>query len=310
MVGALADWFAVTALFRYPLGIPIPHTAIIPRARTTSAAASATSCRATSSRPTSSASGSRRRGSPSASVGWLAQPANAERAAEATADALGGVVEVLDDRDVQEALGSAVEKRLARTEVAPLLGKAIDVAVEGGHHQRMLDGVMRGLVSFLDDNRTMLRDRLDQESPWWVPGGDRRPRLQQDVHRCRTVPRRRLGDAEPRVSSQHRPAHPGVGDQASRGPGADRQVRVDEAGGARAPRRPGLAAVAVGRGQGVVARGGQRSGERPAPATRPRLRHSRTSPRRRSPSCRPRSTGGSRAWCCTSPSTTGARSPS
>jgi uncharacterized membrane-anchored protein YjiN (DUF445 family) len=100
---------------------------------------------------------------------WLAQPVNAERAGEAAADALGGVVEVLDDRDVQEALGSAVEKRLKTTEVAPLLGKAIDVAVEGGHHQRMLDGVMRGLVSFLYDNRSMLRDRLDQESPWWVP---------------------------------------------------------------------------------------------------------------------------------------------
>ncbi len=97
------------------------------------------------------------------------EPHNAERAAEAAADAMGGVLEVLDDRDVQDALGSAVERRLEQTEVAPLLGKAIDVAVEGDHHQRMLDGLMKGIAGFLDENRAMLRDRLDEESPWWVP---------------------------------------------------------------------------------------------------------------------------------------------
>jgi len=48
IIGALADWFAVTALFRHPLGIPIPHTAIIPNARTTSDAASAGSSSRTS----------------------------------------------------------------------------------------------------------------------------------------------------------------------------------------------------------------------------------------------------------------------
>jgi uncharacterized membrane-anchored protein YjiN (DUF445 family) len=79
------------------------------------------------------------------------------------------VLEVLDDRDVEEALGGAVERRLQETDVAPLLAKALDVAVDGGHHQRMLDGVMKGMIHFLDDNQAMLRDRLDQESPWWVP---------------------------------------------------------------------------------------------------------------------------------------------
>jgi uncharacterized membrane-anchored protein YjiN (DUF445 family) len=169
MVGALADWFAVTALFRYPLGIPIPHTAIIPKRKDDIGRSLGDFVQGNFLTP--EVIGERLAGARIAErLGhWLAQPVNAERAGEAAADALGGVVEVLDDRDVQEALGTAVEKRLQTTEVAPLLGKAIDVAVEGGHHQRMLDGVMRGLVSFLDDNRSMLRDRLDQESPWWVP---------------------------------------------------------------------------------------------------------------------------------------------
>ena len=83
--------------------------------------------------------------------------------------AAGGAVEVLDDRDVTEAIGGAVERRLRAIEVAPLLSGPSTVAVEGGHHQRMLDGVMKGLGGFLEDNRRTFRVRLDEESPWWVP---------------------------------------------------------------------------------------------------------------------------------------------
>ena len=169
MVGALADWFAVTALFRHPLGLPIPHTAIIPNRKNEIGRSLGEFVQGNFL--TREVINERLAG---VHVGerfgrWLADPSNAERAAAAAADAMGGVLEVLDDRSVQDALGSAVERRLEATEVAPLLGKAIDVAVEGGHHQRMLDGVMKGIGGFLEDNRTMLRDRLDQESPWWVP---------------------------------------------------------------------------------------------------------------------------------------------
>ena len=119
MVGALADWFAVTALFRYPLGIPIPHTAIIPKRKDDIGRSLGDFVQGNFLTP--EVIGERLAGAKIAErLGhWLAQPANAERAGEAAADALGGVVEVLDDRDVQEALGTAVEKRLARTEVAP-----------------------------------------------------------------------------------------------------------------------------------------------------------------------------------------------
>ncbi len=169
MVGALADWFAVTALFRRPLGLPIPHTAIIPNRKNEIGRSLGEFVQGnflTREVITERMAGvhvGERLGS------WLSEPNNAERAAEAAADAMGGVLEVLDDRDVEEALGSAVERRLEQTEVAPLLGKAIDVAVDGNHHQRMLDGVMKGIGGFLEDNREMLRDRLDHESPWWVP---------------------------------------------------------------------------------------------------------------------------------------------
>ncbi len=204
MVGALADWFAVTALFRYPLGIPIPHTAIIPQRKDDIGRSLGDFVQGNFLTP--EVIGERLAGAKIAErLGhWLAQPANAERAAEAAADALGGVVEVLDDRDVQEALGTAVEKRLARTEVAPLLGKAIDVAIDGGHHQRMLDGVMRGLVAL---PRRQPGDAARSPRPGVAVVGarvDRRPCVQQDLHRSRALPRRRRGDPGSRGAPQHR----------------------------------------------------------------------------------------------------------
>jgi uncharacterized membrane-anchored protein YjiN (DUF445 family) len=66
-------------------------------------------------------------------------------------------------------LESLVERRVRATPISPLMGKAIDLAVEGGHHQRLLDAVLTGLRSFLDDNKATFRERLDKESPWWIP---------------------------------------------------------------------------------------------------------------------------------------------
>jgi uncharacterized membrane-anchored protein YjiN (DUF445 family) len=100
---------------------------------------------------------------------WLADAANARRAASAVADALHGAIEVIDDAEVQEAIERIVENRIRSVEVAPLLGRTIDLAVEGGHHEKLLDAVLIGLRGFLGDNRDTFRERLTEESPWWVP---------------------------------------------------------------------------------------------------------------------------------------------
>ena len=169
MVGALADWFAVTALFRHPLGLPIPHTAIIPRRKDQIGESLGQFVqenfltREVLHDRLDQAHVGRRLGE------WLQQPANAARAGEGVADALRGSLEVLDDRDVGAALEHLVEQKVRTTPVAPLVGRAIDLAMEGGHHQRLLDAVLTGLAGFLDDNRATFRDRLTRESPWWIP---------------------------------------------------------------------------------------------------------------------------------------------
>jgi len=169
MVGALADWFAVTALFRHPLGLPIPHTAIIPKRKDQIGRSLGQFVE--TNFLTQEVLGER---IAQAHVGqrvgqWLAEPENALRASEALGDALKGTLEVLDDKEVQHGLEGVVRRRIAETPAAPLVGKAIDVSVDGGHHQRLLDAVLVGLGSFLDDNHETFRHRLYQESPWWVP---------------------------------------------------------------------------------------------------------------------------------------------
>ncbi len=171
MVGALADWFAVTALFRHPLGLPIPHTAIIPNRKDQIGQSLGEFVqenfltREVLHERLDQAHVGQRLGT------WLAEDANAAKAGTAVADALRGSLEVIDDRDVGTALEGIIERKVRSTSIAPLMGRAIDLAMEGGHHHRLLDVTLSGLGGFLDDNRSTFRQRLATESPWWVPEG-------------------------------------------------------------------------------------------------------------------------------------------
>ena len=80
-----------------------------------------------------------------------------------------GLLDVLDDDEIQAAVERIVDHRIRSTPAAPLAARILEVSVEQGHHQRLLDAVLTGLGGFLDDNRVTFRRRLDEESPWWVP---------------------------------------------------------------------------------------------------------------------------------------------
>ncbi len=169
MVGALADWFAVSALFRHPLGIPIPHTAIIPHRKDQIGRSLGDFVqtnfltREVLDERLATAKIGKRLGD------WLADERNANKAGEGVTDLLRGALEVLDDRDVSSSLETLIERRVRATPVAPLVGRAIDLAMEGGHHQKLFDAMMTGLGSFIEENRATFRARLEHESPWWVP---------------------------------------------------------------------------------------------------------------------------------------------
>ncbi len=169
MVGALADWFAVTALFRHPLGLPIPHTAIIPRRKDEIGRSLGQFVEGNFM--SREIIGERLRGAGIARrLGeWVSVAENATRAADAIADVLTNTIKVLDDDEVSAALEQMVEQRIRATDVSPLVGRAIDLAVEGDHHERLFDAVLTAAGNLMEDNRDTFRARLSEESPWWVP---------------------------------------------------------------------------------------------------------------------------------------------
>jgi uncharacterized membrane-anchored protein YjiN (DUF445 family) len=169
MVGGLADWFAVTALFRHPLGIPIPHTAIIPRRKDQLGASLGSfveenflsrevvveKLRATSI--------SRR------AARWAAEPEHSTTVSRHVGAALHGGLDVLRDEDVQDVVERAVLDRVRAVRLAPLAGRTIDIMTANGRHQELLDSALRSLGRFLDENRQTFREKFAHESPWWVP---------------------------------------------------------------------------------------------------------------------------------------------
>ncbi len=169
MIGALADWFAVTALFRHPLGLPIPHTAIIKKRKDQIGDGLGEFVRdnfltreVINERLASADLGAR--------VGqWLAQPENASVVGDQSAAVVRGITEILQDEKIQQGLDQVVEQRVRSAAVAPLVGRAIDLAMEGDHHHAVVESTLTGIASFLDENQRTFRHRMSEESPWWVP---------------------------------------------------------------------------------------------------------------------------------------------
>ncbi|MDT4916272.1 MAG: hypothetical protein QOI15_696 [Pseudonocardiales bacterium] len=169
MVGGLADWFAVTALFRHPLRLPIPHTAIIPAKKDQIGAGLAGFVQEyflTSeivSERVAAAQVPRRLGE------WLAEPAHAHRLAEEVSSAVGGLAGVLNDDDVRSSVAAFADRRLRQLDIAALLARLLDAICDAGQHQAALTTFLRGARKYLEANRGEFRDWLGQESPEWVP---------------------------------------------------------------------------------------------------------------------------------------------
>ena len=169
MVGGVADWFAVTALFRHPLRLPIPHTAIIPTRKDQIGASLGTFVQ--DNFLNDDLVGERiRQFGPAGRLGaWLEDPANTARVGDQLPAVLTALAEVVDDDDVGQGVGGAIRARLEDLDLAPLLAGGLDVAIENGQHQAAFDSVLRSVHRIVTENEAVLRRRLYDESPWWVP---------------------------------------------------------------------------------------------------------------------------------------------
>ncbi|HYZ52888.1 MAG TPA: DUF445 domain-containing protein [Streptosporangiaceae bacterium] len=169
MVGGVADWFAVTALFRRPLGLPIPHTALLAERKDQFAATLGQFVQENFLNADVLAERIRATGLVPRLADWLAGQANAARFAGHAADLVVTVAEALRDEDVQRVLTAELTRAADAVEVAPLAGRALRVAIAGGHHAGLFNTIVSGADRYLADHHEQLRERFEAEAPRWVP---------------------------------------------------------------------------------------------------------------------------------------------
>jgi uncharacterized membrane-anchored protein YjiN (DUF445 family) len=169
IVGGLADWFAVTALFRHPMGIPIPHTAIIParKDRIGRTLGRFVENNFLSRDVIARRVAGMRLGEKVAR--WLTEPDNTKRIARHVGSSLVAASHVLRDEDIMEAIERPIAQRVRAVKVAPLLGKVLTVLTADGRHQELLDEALRLGAKAAQDNEELIRRRVAEESPWWIP---------------------------------------------------------------------------------------------------------------------------------------------
>ena len=150
MVGAIADWFAVVALFRHPLGLPIPHTAIIP-ANKDRIGANLAGFICNNFLSTAQVLSKLKEFDAAARVAdWLASPAHARTLGDHAVTAARYGLGALDDARVRDFLGRAVTVGLAQIDLSRLLGQALDALTAGGRHQALLDDVLGQVAGLIE----------------------------------------------------------------------------------------------------------------------------------------------------------------
>jgi uncharacterized membrane-anchored protein YjiN (DUF445 family) len=169
MVGGLADWFAVTALFRHPLGVPIPHTAIIPRKKDQLGAGLATFVQRYFLTGDVVVERLIAVDAPRKVGEWLAQPEHAARVADEVGVLFRAGADLVNDDDLRASAARYADKKIREVDVAPVAARVLEALVNAGEHQVALGAGLRGLMRFLAENEGVFRERLYQESPEWVP---------------------------------------------------------------------------------------------------------------------------------------------
>ncbi len=169
MVGALADWFAVTALFRRPLGLPIPHTAIIPTKKDVIGASLGDFIGENFLAEDVVRDKLDRAAIPARIGEWVAQPANAERVTAELATAARGVVAVLREEAVQSVIEQVLVRKLVEQPLAPPLGVVLEGVLADGTHHRLVDLVCDRVYDWVTANHDMVLQVVHERAPGWTP---------------------------------------------------------------------------------------------------------------------------------------------
>jgi uncharacterized membrane-anchored protein YjiN (DUF445 family) len=169
MVGAIADWFAVTALFKHPLGLPIPHTALIPKrkdelGRGLEEFVGENFLQEDIIRERLAAA------APSARLGrWLAEPANARRVVDEVAEVASIALSKVRDDHIASLVNDALVPRFREEPISPLLGGLLSEALQDDLHHGLVDLALEELHEWLKNNPDTVQEVLGERAPWWAP---------------------------------------------------------------------------------------------------------------------------------------------
>ena len=169
MVGGLADWFAVTALFRHPLGLPIPHTAIIPsnkdrigRALGRFVERNFLTSEALTSKLRQMQVGQR-------VAAWLAAPATAPLIARSVTAMLPYLIHSLRNRDLHDFLQRTLGAQLRQADFAPLIGRGVRALTASGETDILFEHAIEVASRWLKKNRDKIDELVSHHSRWWIP---------------------------------------------------------------------------------------------------------------------------------------------
>jgi len=169
LIGGLADWFAVVALFRRPMGLPIPHTAIVPARKDDIGRALARFIRdhflvrEAIERRLARTDLAARLGA------WLAEEDNAARVSHDLGAALGWLLRAGDGQSLRTALGTSLRGAFDAVPVSAGLSALLEVLLAGPHAQTLVDKLVAFGRSQLESKRVEIRVRIHERSPWWMP---------------------------------------------------------------------------------------------------------------------------------------------
>lgn len=169
LVGGLADWFAVTALFRHPLGIPIPHTALIPKNKDRLGAGLARFIERNFLAPDLVTEKLKAGDLALVASRWLSKPGNAAAMGRQAAAAVPYLVDSLRDKDVRDFIRDALSGQLGKMRMAPTLGKVMALLTERGHHVTLIDPLLDVARKALADNENRIEEIVASRSRWWTP---------------------------------------------------------------------------------------------------------------------------------------------
>jgi len=169
MVGALADWFAVTALFRAPLGLPIPHTAIIPRNKERIGESLAHFLQHNFLTQEVIREELRAIDFSGAVSEWLAQPENSRFLARHIIGGIPAVLRMIEDEDVAQFMERRMRAALKTVKFAPLSAEILALLVAGRHHQTVFDHLVNLVSKLVNNNSSYIRWKINESSPRWLP---------------------------------------------------------------------------------------------------------------------------------------------